>query len=753
MSQRRAGGFGRVVRVGAAALLGVVTAVAGACARASADPGAPQAAPATGSVTVEVTAAGAPTAARVRLYSTSSGEFWDDIDGSPAVFDDLPVDTYLVLVQSLTAGYASEWYPSTPYRSHARTITVRRGSDQTLDVALEQELVISGRVFKPNGQPEDAGAGLFVQIDLAGGVPGDAIDGRCGVDTSGEPAGSYAWGCLHPNGRYLVYRDGSATVAAQYHPDADNPDDAVPVTGTPGQRVTGIDFRPDAAPSPITVDRFSATQFRVGTTTPGVRIFGSHFPSNPNTMYVEAEPWEGDPPIEFTVTEVLSTTEAVVTVAIGLEDETRSALDASPGARGVDAVTPVQRNVTVGSYAGSEVACGDCFSYTGTAAAPTGSVRSITPARLLDTRAGEQTTDDGFAGEGRLAAGSVLELTVRNRGLVPKYLPSAVMLNVAAVFPESPGFLTVWPCGVARPLASSVNYSAGVVVSNAVLASVGAFDRVCIYTSAATDLVVDVNGWVPNVGSPATLVPARLLDTRPGEETVDDDFAGGGVRAAGSTLELTVAGRGGVPDDADAVMLNVVAVLPGAPGFVTVWPCGVTRPLASSLNYSTGAVVPNAVLAKVGADGKVCLYTSASTHLVADVNGYVPDGGSPSTLVPARLLDTRPGEQTVDGTFAGGGLRAAGSTLELTVRGRGDVPSDAATVMLNVAAVLPDAPGFVTVWPCGQPRPLASTLNYAAGAVVPNAVLAKVGSGGKVCLYTSAATHLVADVNAAVGAG
>jgi hypothetical protein len=32
--------------------------------------------------------------------------------------------------------------------------------------------------------------------------------------------------------------------------------------------------------------------------------------------------------------------------------------------------------------------------------------------------------------------------------------------------------------------------------------------------------------------------------------------------------------------------------------------------------------VPNLVIAKVGSGGKVCLYTTTPTHLIADLNGY-----------------------------------------------------------------------------------------------------------------------------------
>ena len=86
--------------------------------------------------------------------------------------------------------------------------------------------------------------------------------------------------------------------------------------------------------------------------------------------------------------------------------------------------------------------------------------------------------------------------------------------------------------------------------------------------------------------------------------------------------EVVVAGRGGVPTDASAVVLNVTVTGAQAAGFVTVYPCGTPRPNASNLNFATGSTIPNLVIAKVGAGGKVCLFTSAGTHLIADVNGY-----------------------------------------------------------------------------------------------------------------------------------
>ena len=112
---------------------------------------------------------------------------------------------------------------------------------------------------------------------------------------------------------------------------------------------------------------------------------------------------------------------------------------------------------------------------------------------------------------------------------------------------------------------------------------------------------------------------------------------------------------------------------------------------------------------------------------------------------PARILDTRPGYATADGQFAGLGLRPGGSVLELQVTNRAGVPAGASSVALNVTVTGPESSGYVTVYPCGQPPPLASSLNFVAGQTVPNTVVSKLSADGKACLYASAATHLVAD--------
>lgn len=375
---------------------------------------------------------------------------------------------------------------------------------------------------------------------------------------------------------------------------------------------------------------------------------------------------------------------------------------------------------------------------------------SLVPARVLDTRSGQATVDGLYNGTGALAGGAELDLAVSGRGGVPASGAGAVVLNVTATNPTRIGYLTVWPAGSSRPLASNLNFVPGQTVPNLVIAKVGVGGKVALFNSAgSTDFVADVGGWFPFTSGLTPLVPARLLDTRAGQATVDGLFNGTGALAAGGELDLAVAGRGKVPAaGADAVVLNVTATGSGGPGFVTAWPAGAARPLASNLNLTAGTTVANLVVAKLGSGGKVALYSANSTDLIADVVGWFALGSELNAMSPARLLDTRAGMPTIDGLYAGGGALAEDSELDLAVTGRVGIPASGVdSVVLNVTVTRPTRRGFITVWPSGSARPLASNLNFVPGQTVPNLVIVKVGGNGKVAIYNSmGSSDLVADV-------
>ena len=245
------------------------------------------------------------------------------------------------------------------------------------------------------------------------------------------------------------------------------------------------------------------------------------------------------------------------------------------------------------------------------------------------------------------------------------------------------------------------------------------------------------------------VVPARLLETRLGATpTIDGRFSNGGLLPAGSITTLDVAGRGGVPADSGAAALNVTVTGPAGEGFVTVFPCDTAQPNASNLNYSAGATIPNAVITRLSASGTVCVFTSISTHVIVDVDGYFPEGARFTPINPARLLESRPAATpTIDGLFSGTGPLAAGTTTEIAVAARADVEADATSAVLNVTVTSPQADGYLTVFPCDQPRPNASSLNFLRGETIANMVVARLSATGTVCVFTTARTDLIVDVD------
>lgn len=345
------------------------------------------------------------------------------------------------------------------------------------------------------------------------------------------------------------------------------------------------------------------------------------------------------------------------------------------------------------------------------------------PARLVDSRS-------GLGVGGALRAGQTVTVRVAGRAGVPADA-RAVALNVTAVDAGDVGFVSVMPCTgrSAVPSTSNLNFAAGQTVANSVVTALSSRGEVCVYASAPLHLLVDVVGSFD--GGFSEVAPTRLLDTRRA-----------GVAGAGSITRVRVAGRAGVPSSASAAVLNVTAVDPLAPGYLTVYPCGGSPPNASNVNYTPGQVVPNAVVSRMSSNGEVCIFTSATTHLLVDVAGSLD--GSFVSLTPARLLETRSGPPP-----------GPGSVTRVEVAGRAGVPRSARAVVVNVTAVDPSAPGYVSVFPCGADwrsfRPTTSSLNYAAGQTVANAVVAPLGtaggsSAGAVCLYTSAPSHLLVDV-------
>lgn len=122
--------------------------------------------------------------------------------------------------------------------------------------------------------------------------------------------------------------------------------------------------------------------------------------------------------------------------------------------------------------------------------------------------------------------------------------------------------------------------------------------------------------------------PCRILDTR---NTVAGPVAAGATRSF-VVVAGTYASQGGDVGDCgttgvvpSAVALNVTAVTPDRAGYATVFPFGATQPLASSVNYTAGAIVNNAIITKVPNPllaSDFSIYSYGQAHYVVDIVGY-----------------------------------------------------------------------------------------------------------------------------------
>lgn len=350
------------------------------------------------------------------------------------------------------------------------------------------------------------------------------------------------------------------------------------------------------------------------------------------------------------------------------------------------------------------------------ATATSGGYTAVTATRILDTR---------LLGV-RIPVEAAYEVAVP-AGLLPDDV-TAVELNLTVTESVDDGFVTVYPCGSARPWASAINFSRGETKANLVGTRLSSGDELCLWSSVETHVVVDFQGYhSESTGSRLVARTAvRLVDTRPGGNAVEAD----------GTLVIPVLGRGRAPEGSSTVTLNVAVDRAQGSGFLTVFPCGTQRPWASNLNFVEGQTVSNEVMVAPGNSGTVCVYSNVATDLIVDLNAsYDTDGGtSMIALVPGRLVDTRR-TTTVP----------AGDVLALTIAGADDV-DDITAVALNIAVTQPEGAGYLTVFPCGVEMPLTSNLNFAAGQTISNHVTASIGDGGQVCIATSVTTHIVVDV-------
>jgi len=256
------------------------------------------------------------------------------------------------------------------------------------------------------------------------------------------------------------------------------------------------------------------------------------------------------------------------------------------------------------------------------------------PVRLLDTRPNEGTCDNIST---PIAAGTSITTQAHTtcEGLTIPPTAQAVAANATVINrdPQNAGYLTIYPNGVAVPLASNLIYYPGQIISNAFTVSLSAAGEFNIFGERMIDMVVDVAGYYSaeliDANGPGLLFnplprPLRILDTRPNEgncDAVSTPITGGTSIAAPGRLACEAIT---IPPVAQALLGNATVInQTSQAGYLTLYPDGVAPPLTSNMVYFPGQLLANAFVVGVnGGNGQYRVFAERTLDVVVDVSGY-----------------------------------------------------------------------------------------------------------------------------------
>lgn len=397
----------------------------------------------------------------------------------------------------------------------------------------------------------------------------------------------------------------------------------------------------------------------------------------------------------------------------------------------------------------------------------TNDYQPLPPVRVLDTR---QDAPDRPAGKS--TPGGITRVAVHGATSVPAGA-AAVSINLTATEGETHGYVTAFSCGD-MPWASNLNHPPLDPVANAVVVSLNSEGAFCLYSTAAVDLIVDLNGWYTD-NRALTPVNLRILDTR----EMCRSTLGMTFYAAGATLpqrlDVEVCGETVIATVHGATMVTLVGSSIGALPMIKdfsitfPWPGG-PDPAGGCARKVTISVSPSAAGPFTGTASNQSLCNPNDAFAPGPVE-VEPDRLDGKLTVRLPLAWVRAHEDRVFWTASIVGTNGAPAHVipppsyfymqvnpsvpgitEHTVP-MGAYAAGANAVIVNLTATGSTRGGFAVASGCGGPPPTTSTVNFGPGqtranlAVVP---LSSFAPGQQSICVLGIGTHLVLDVLAVV---
>ncbi len=389
------------------------------------------------------------------------------------------------------------------------------------------------------------------------------------------------------------------------------------------------------------------------------------------------------------------------------------------------------------------------------------------PVRIVDTRPGQGNCDN--VGTPIAAGGSLTTLArLTCEGITIPATAQAITGNLTVLNQTAlTGYLTIYPDGQTAPVAANMIYAPNDILSNNFTVGLSSDGKFNVFGERTIDVVADISGYYapPGAANPVGLYyhplpkPVRLLDTRAGQGNCDSVSTPIPAGTSITTLARVSCDSVTIPTAAQAIVGNATVINgSGQTGYLTIYPNGVTVPLAANLIYFPGQVLSNAFTVSLNASGEFNIFGERTIDIVIDVAGYysneATDANGAGLLLtplarPLRILDTRANQGNCDAVstpITGGSSIATAGRLtceSLTI------PASAQSILGNVTVLnQTQQAGYLTLYPDGVAQLLVANMIYFPGQILSNAFVVGLNAGtGQFRIFAERTLDAVVDVS------
>lgn len=370
------------------------------------------------------------------------------------------------------------------------------------------------------------------------------------------------------------------------------------------------------------------------------------------------------------------TTDSVVRTTISeSRDATPQPTTASPASTAPTATTATTRPAAVGN----------------------GEFVSLTPTRVVDSRAGSG-----------VAAGKVTSATVDLNSALRNAPSKAVVLNITVADPTGDGYLTVSPAGTDSQV-SQLAFNAGRVVSSLVVTKTTGGKIDLRMARSDGHVLVDLLGYYAQ--SPVAEGLSLVAEPRP-------------LLVFDSRASLPIAPQGNFDFRIDAslrgALLGVTVTGANADGYATVYSAAAPeRPAISTVNFAPGADATGLALVSTS-EGRVRIFNgSAGTINVAIFQlAKLMPGNTPSLTLNLDKAVTASGQTAGDYPFRLLDSRAKGTTCSSALgAGIANINTTfpkAKALLLSITVTGASVPNYLQAYTGDSAPPGVATMNFGA---------------------------------------